>query len=252
MGMNATAPRFAPAVLTGESEDNFSKLAADFFIARLETLKSPLVALPTGNTPLGLYRALVTDHGHRRDLWDQMRFLALDEYIGLPQNDPRLFYGWLCREFLDRAGIPDKNRVFFQSDAADPAAEAQRIEEWLRQNGPIDLAVLGLGTNGHIAFNEPGSGFDQPAHVVALTADSITANAGYWGSAESVPKTAMTLGLGNLATARQTLLLVNGAHKAAMLARVLHGPVTVDVPATYLRTIPNVTIITDRAALSAP
>lgn len=242
---------FSPAILTGENDADFSFLAADFFVARLETLSRPLVVLPTGNTPLGMYRALITRHGHRRDLWDQMRFLALDEYVGLQKEDPRLFYGWLRREFLDRAGIPDSNRTIFRSDVADPVMEAARIDAWLQQNGPIDLAVLGLGTNGHIAFNEPGSRFDNPAHVISLTPESISANAGYWGNVERVPKTAMTLGLGGLSAAQSTILLVSGAHKAAILDRVLHGPVSIDTPATYLRTIAGVTIITDRAALPA-
>ena len=241
-------PIFTPEIRTGDDDAAFSRLAADFFVSKLEGIQNPLVVLPTGNTPLGMYHALVTHYGHRRDLWDNLRFLALDEYAGLPKGDPRLFYGWLSREFLDRAGIPEKNRTRFQSDAPDPAAEVRRIENWLKKNGPIDVVVLGLGANGHIAFNEPGSPFDQPAHLLTLTPESITSNAQYWGSEDRVPKTAFTLGLGNLSPAKHSILLVNGAHKAAMLERVLNGPVTTDIPATYLRTRPNVTVITDRAA----
>ncbi|MGZ9097576.1 MAG: glucosamine-6-phosphate deaminase [Micavibrio sp.] len=240
---------YTPDIKTGEDEAAFSRLAADFLVSKLEGIKNPLVVLPTGNTPLGMYHALVTYHGHRRDIWDNLRFLALDEYAGLQKDDPRLFYGWLSREFLDRAGIPEKNRTRFQSDAADPEAEVRRIENWLKKNGPIDVVVLGLGANGHIAFNEPGSPFDQPAHVLTLTPESIASNARYWGSADRVPKTAFTLGLGSLFPAKHTVLLVNGDHKAAMLERVLNGPVTTDIPATYLRTRPNVTVITDRAAI---
>jgi len=243
-------PSFVPALITGDDESAFSRLAADFFVARLETLKNPLVVLPTGNTPLGMYRELAAHYSHRRDLWDQMRFLALDEYVGLQPDDPRLFHGWLRREFLDHAGIPESRCMIFRSDAPDPEREAARIDSWLRQNGPIDVAVLGLGTNGHIAFNEPASPFDQSAHVVALTPETIKSNAGYWGGADRVPKMAMTLGLGNLAAARNTMLLVNGTHKAAILEQVLHDPVSPAIPATYLRTIPGVTILTDRAALS--
>lgn len=240
---------FPPQIKTGSDEAAFSRLAADFLVSQLEGLKSPLVVLPTGNTPLGMYQALITHYGHRRDIWDNLRFLALDEYAGLPKNDPRLFYGWLRREFLDRAGVPEENCVHFQSDAADPEAEVQRVEDWLQKNGPIDVVVLGLGANGHIAFNEPGSRFDGGAHVVTLTPESIKSNARYWGSEDRVPKTAFTLGLGSLFPARKTILLVNGDHKAAMLERVLKGPVTTDIPATYLRTRPDVTVITDRAAV---
>ncbi len=245
--MNAQTA-FLPDIRTGEDSNAFAEIAADLFISCLEAVENPLVVLPTGHTPLDMYRMLVTRHGHRRNLWDRMRFLALDEYIGLPPGDPRLLYGWLRKEFLDRIGHPESARTIFYSDTPDPAAEAARIDLWLQQNGPIDLAVLGLGTNGHIAFNEPGSPFDEPAHVVLLTPETIAANAAYWGSAERVPKMGMTLGLGNLAAARRTLLLVTGAHKAAILDRVLHESVDPALPATYLRTIPGVSIVTDRAA----
>lgn len=232
----------------GSGED-LANLAAAFFVEKLETFESPLVTLPTGTTPLGMYHALATHHAHRRDLWEKMRFLALDEYLGLRRDDPRLFYGWLRREFLDRVGVPESRCTAFQSDAADPRAEAERIKTWLRQNGPIDIAVLGLGTNGHIAFNEPGSAFDSTVRTVSLTMESRKANAAYWGDITLVPETALTLGLGDLAGARHSILLVSGAHKAAILDRVLNGPVTADVPATYLQDRANVTVIADKAAL---
>lgn len=230
--------------------EELANLAAALFVEKLETFESPLVTLPTGATPLGMYHALTTHHAHRRDLWEKMRFLALDEYLGLRRDDPRLFYGWLRREFLDRVGIPESRCTAFQSDAADPRAEAERIKAWLRQNGPIDIAVLGLGTNGHIAFNEPGSAFDSTVRTVTLTENSRKANAAYWGDIALVPETALTLGLGDLSWARHSILLVSGAHKAAILDRVLNGPVTPAVPATYLRGRANVTVIADKDALA--
>jgi glucosamine-6-phosphate deaminase len=161
-----------------------------------------------------------------------------------------LFYGWLSREFMDRAGIPAQNRASFNSDAPDTGAEAARMEQWIAQNGPVDVAVLGLGMNGHIGFNEPGSAFDSRTRLVTLTDESIKSNAAYWGGADRVPRSAFTLGLGTLAHAKEIVLLVNGKHKAAILDRVLNGPVTPDVPATFLRTLKNVTIIADRDAMN--
>ena len=116
------------------------------------------------------------------------------------------------------------------------------------KNGPLDIAVLGLGSNGHIAFNEPGTSFESSVHAMALTADSIKSNARYWGNENLVPRNGMTLGLKDLAAARQTLLLVNGAAKADILKQAFQGPVTTDIPASYLQTIPHVTIIADQAA----
>jgi glucosamine-6-phosphate deaminase len=249
--MNQTAPTLHIA----QDDTDFAARAADLFIAALETClkgrkdgKGPLVVLPTGNTPLGMYRELIARYGQRQDLWQNLRFLALDEYAGLEPDDARLFYGWVSRAFLDPAGVPPQNRLCFNSNAANPHDEIARVDQWLKDNGPIDIAVLGLGTNGHIAFNEPGSAFHQAAHAVTLTQDSITANAKYWGGENHVPKHAYTLGLGQLSAARQTILLVNGAHKATILKRVLHGDISTDVPATYLRQQAGVTILADRAA----
>ncbi len=243
---------YDPALKIETDADSFSAMAAAIFVAGLDQSASenPLVVLPTGHTPLGLYKTLITQYGHRRDLWDKIRFLALDEYAGLPPDDHRLFYKWVANAFLDPVGVLPHHRTYFNSHAENPDHEILRINQWLEHRGPIDLCVLGLGTNGHIAFNEPGSSFDQDAHLVRLTEDSINANAAYWGGVAHVPKTAFTLGLGQLALARQTILLVNGKHKAEILAQTLQGPITTGVPATYLRYQKHVTVIADKDAAS--
>lgn len=238
-------PLYKPQILIANDESAFAHLAADTFLKMAAGQARPLVTLPTGMTPLGLYQLLVSEHAARRDLWDQMRFIALDEYAGLPPDDERLFGNWLARTCLDPLHI--SNRLMFNS-LADPDSEAVRVEAWLKQNGPLDIAVLGIGGNGHVAFNEPGTSFAQGTHAVTLTPDTISANARYWGGPDRVPRHGITLGLQNLAAARQTLLLVHGAAKADILKRALSGPVTTDVPASYLQTVPHVTVIADRAA----
>lgn len=222
-------------------------MAAAHFIKLLEPLQNPLITLPTGLTPLGFYQELANHYQARSDLWQQLRFVALDEYFGIAPGDERLFGAWLTRTCLDPLQI--KSRMFFRSDAQAPA-EAQRMQDWLNQNGPLDMAVLGLGQNGHIAFNEPHTPFESGVHLVELTEASINANALYWGGPARVPRTGMTLGLSDLAQARHTMLLVKGATKADILARALTGPVTPAIPASYLQTIKNVTIIADRDAAS--
>lgn len=228
-------------------EAEFAALAAQNFCALLETLSNPLVTLPTGMTPQGFYQALIRDYGARAPLWDDVRFVALDEYMGLPLDDARLFGTWLQNACLTPLGI--RQAMFFKSNA-DPATEITRMQQWLAQNGPLDVAVLGLGQNGHVAFNEPGTPFEAGVHTMDLTAQSIEANARYWGGAARVPRHGITLGLGDLAQARHTILLVKGREKAAMLKAALTGPVTTDVPASYLQTIKNVTIIADNDAAS--
>lgn len=232
-------------ILVADDDAEFSRVAAQRFIKILEVRDHPLVTLPTGYTPLGFYQALITDYGQRRDLWDGLRFIALDEYCGLSADDERLFASWLARTLLDPLAI--KSRLLFDS-AADPQQEMVRVRSLLHEQGPLDVAVLGLGGNGHVAFNEPGTPFTATIHTVTLTTGTIAANALYWGGSERVPPQGITLGIQDLAQAGSTILLVKGAAKAEVLQQTLQGPVTAAIPASYLQTIKNVTIIADRDA----
>lgn len=239
---------FTGKILIADNEADFARLSAEVFVGILESIDQPLVTLPTGLTPLGFYEELVTNHAHKRDLWEQLRFIALDEYVGLSAGDERLFAAWLARIVLDPLGI--QNRILFDS-AADPESEATRIQNILEREGPLDIAVLGLGANGHIGFNEPGTAFTRQTHVMTLTPDSVQSNARYWGGADRVPQQGITLGLHDMAQAHHTILLVKGAGKADILKQSLQSPVTPEIPATYLQNIKNVTIIADLDAASA-
>lgn len=234
-------------IIVTDNEKDFHQRAASLVVETLQPLDNPLVTLPTGMTPVGMYRVLVAEY---RDLplWQNLRFVGLDEYVGLPPGDPRLFYLWVARECLDPLSVPLENRMRFASDAPDIDAEAQRMNQWLLAHGPLDLAVVGIGGNGHIAFNEPGTPYESGVHALTLTPESIRSNARYWGREDHVPRRGITLGLSNLAAARHTIVLASGAGKSEILARALTGPVTVDVPASYLQTISNVTILADKAA----
>lgn len=241
---------YEPKIIIVDDLQSLSRRAAGFVVETLDPLAKPFVILPTGTTPLGMYKTLSEEQNGPRGLWNRLLAGQLDEYIGLEQGDDRLFSGWLSRVFMDKVGIPDQNRVFFRSNAADPAAEVDRIERLIDTKGGIDLAILGLGLNGHLGFNEPGSPLDAPTRVQdPLSPETIASNAAYWGGEDKVPSKAMTLGLGTLSRARSNLLLVSGEAKAGILDRALTGPVTPDVPASILRTHPNVTVIADRAAL---
>ena len=244
----------APTIKIAPNNSAFHILAADIFmgaINRMAAQDGPIrVVLPTGSTPLGLYRELITHHAHRRDLWDRVHYVALDDYAGLAPDDRRLFSNWLDRDILGPLSIPPSHRTIFNSAAPDSSAECARMDALLDQGG-IDIAVLGLGTNGHIGFNDPGSAFDAHTRLIHLSVDSLAANAAYWGGLDHVPHTAYTLGLGHIMQARETILLVQGSHKAGILQRTLHDPVSPALPATALRRMRNVTIIADQAAMSA-
>ncbi|HJQ14445.1 MAG TPA: glucosamine-6-phosphate deaminase, partial [Anaerolineales bacterium] len=202
----------------------------------------------TGNTPMGMYIELA-----QRRLRDQLdtsrlRVFQLDAYLGLAPNDHRSLFNWTRRSFIEPLGIAEANVVRLAGDASNPWEACRCYEAAVRDAGGFDISILGLGPNGHLGFNEPPSSPDAPTRVVDLTPESIESNARYWGGEEQVPPQALTCGMDLLLAARQTLLLVSGAHKYQILHRVIEGTQTPDVPASYLQSAPNVTVLADRAA----
>ena len=207
---------------------------------------APLAAFAVGATPEGLFRELAKHHCVALSC---LHVAQLDEYLGLAESDHRLLAKWLKRDFLDPLEIGADRFIRFDSLAADPARDASRVERSIDARGGLDLAVLGLGPNGHIGFNEPGTPFDAPTRPVELTVDSVSSNAAYWGSRNAVPRRAITLGMSTLGLADRLILLVSGRRKSNILRRTLHGPIDPAVPATMLRTCDRVTVIADSAAL---
>ena len=235
-------------LLVTEDYNALSRTGADLMAALIAAKPDAAIVLATGDTPMGMYRELA--ERRRRGELDasRLRVFQLDAYLGLAPDDPRSLYGWMQRAFLDPLGVPPENVVRLPGDAADPEAACRVYDLAVQAAGGFDLAVLGLGPNGHLGFNEPPSTPDAPTRVVDLTEESLASNARYWGGREQVPRRAMTAGMAQLLSARQTLLLVSGAHKRAILHRTICGPATPDVPSSYLRQAANVTILADRAA----
>jgi glucosamine-6-phosphate deaminase len=223
--------------------------AAEFIIRQLQERPGSVMTFPTGNTPLPLFRELVAASRSYPGLFERARFVTLDEYAGIARDDRRRLLSWLSREFLIPAAIRDSQIIAFDP-LADAEAECKRIEDSVEALGGLDLAVLGLGPNGHLGFNEPGSSFDSRTRKVALAAESIASNSTYWGSKADVPTHGLTLGLGTLSEARAIIVLVSGEAKADILLRLFSEPIGESIPASVLRLCPQATIIADRQSLS--
>jgi glucosamine-6-phosphate deaminase len=233
-----------PAPLVLADPRHVGLLAAELVANRIRARPMLRVLLPTGQTPRGMYAAL---RGHCADgslPTSHVAVLGLDEYLGLGGDDPRSFRATLDREL---AGIPLGRREALDGAAADPQTEAERYQAVL-DAAPIDLAVLGIGRDGHVAFDEPGSHPHDRVRRVKLAPTTIADAAADFGGENTVPREALTVGLSTLVAAREVLVIVTGDEKAQALHAMLEGPADPQSPASLLRDHPRLTVICDEDA----
>lgn len=234
-------------ILTEDYEE-LSRAGANLVAEVISANPTANVLVATGETPMGIYRELTAYRQRGKLDALGLRVFQLDEYLDLEPGDHRSLYDWTVRAFVEPMGVPESNVVRLEGAAEDPESACHAYEEAVRGADGIDLAVLGLGPNGHLGFNEPPAYPDAPTRVVDLTEESVKSNGYYWGGPSQVPRRALTAGMTVLLAARQTLLVVSGERKREVLRRALKAPITPDVPASYLQLAPNVTVIADRAA----
>jgi len=207
-----------------------------------------VVLLPTGNTPKGMYAALARLVAEGLAELSSVTVFNLDEYLELDEDDERTFRRYMMRHLWDR--IPDRPAAWYipSSRPEDVQAECAAFEGRLGASGGADLAVLGIGENGHIAFIEPGTPWELGTHVAELAPETRRGEVERFGGMENVPHRAITVGAKTIMRARRVLLLASGAAKAEVLHRALAGPVTPDVPASVLQLHPRLTVMADREA----
>ena len=235
-------------LIIADDYNAMSRSAAEELTSMIINRPTASVLVATGNTPMGVYRELAERWQRGQFDTSRLRVFQLDEYLGLDPNDRRSLYAWMLRSFVEPLGIPLENVVRLPGDAEDPDTTCAAFEKTILAAGGIDIAILGLGPNGHLGFNEPPAAADSPTRVVDLTSASITSNGVYWGGTDQVPRRALTTGMKVLLGARQTLLVVSGVHKRDILSRTVSGSVTPDVPASLLQAVPNVVVFADLAA----
>lgn len=226
-------------MFAASSVQDLGLAAADAVLERLGARSNPVLGIATGSSPLPLYEQLA----RRPQELSGLRGFALDEYIGLPPGHPQSYREVVRREVIDRLGLDPDLVLVPDHAAADPLRAAADYEAAIRAAGGIDVQVLGIGNNGHLAFNEPGSALDSRTRVVELTASTRAANARFFPSLRDVPTHALTQGLGTIREARALVLMASGSSKADAIAAALKGPVTPDVPASVLQLHPDVTVL---------
>ena len=220
-----------------------SAAAAELLLEWLTAPPVRNVMLAAGNTPLELYRLIAARNPSRSDL----HIFALDEYVGVPLNEPRNCANLIRRTAVAPWGVPMMQYFSVSSLEADALASVQDHERKITETGGLDVIVLGLGQNGHLGFNEPGSAEDSVARVLDLDAISIEANR-KWFNGDFTPARGVTVGMKTILGARRVLLMAYGPHKAAAVNSMLDGPRSEQCPASFLQGHPNVTLFLDLAA----
>jgi glucosamine-6-phosphate deaminase len=230
--------------------ESMSAAAAEVVAGRVREKPEAVFLLPTGTTPLGMYRRLVEMH-HREGLsFARATFFNLDEYLGLPPDHPASYHVYMQENFYGLVDADPARIHVPDGSAPDPQAECERYEAAIREAGGVDLCVLGIGRNGHIGFNEPGAPFDSRTRVVRLAESTRRVNASDF-EGDRAPERAITVGMATIFESREVLILASGANKARAVAAALQGKFSEAVPASMLQRHPNATFLLDRDAASA-
>ncbi|MCY8234166.1 glucosamine-6-phosphate deaminase [Priestia endophytica] len=235
-------------IIQVKNYDEMSSKAADILIKKVQEKKNVKLGLATGGTPTGLYKTLIEDHKQSGTSYKDVTSFNLDEYIGVEKEDPNSYHYYMVDSLFKHIDI--EHTYLPNGLAPNIEKECKRYDQLIADHGGIDLQILGIGENGHIGFNEPGTSFNAPTHVVTLEESTRQANARYFNSIEDVPTHAITMGIETIMKSKEILLLVSGEKKAEAMNKLLQADITEDFPASILKKHNCVTIIADQQALS--
>jgi glucosamine-6-phosphate isomerase len=230
-----------------ENYDEMSKAAADLIIRQVNRKPDSLLCLAAGGTPVGTFRVLVQAAQAGKVDFSQVKFVGLDEWVGIDQSEKGSCFEMLSTDFFTPLQISRQQIQFFNGKAADLTEETKRIDDYIFSQGAIDLMLLGLGVNAHLGFNEPGVSFETYSHVIDL--DPVTATVGQkYFSEQKELRQGITLGIRHVLNAKTVILIANGASKAEAVYHMVKGEVTNQVPASVLQRHANCHVLLDTEA----
>ena len=235
-------------VIIQRSYEEMSRSAAQIVVEVLNTKPNAVLGMATGSTPLGLYQELVRLHKAEQIDFSRVTTFNLDEYVGLPMNHPQSYHYFMHEHFFQHVNIPRHNINIPSGTTSNYPAFCQWYEQRIAECGGIDLQILGIGSDGHIAFNEPGSSLSSRTRLKTLSKQTIDDNARFFDAREDVPVYAITMGVGTILDARKLVLVASGKHKAKAIAQAVEGPVTSMVTASALQLHRDAIVITDQEA----
>ncbi|HAO61424.1 MAG TPA: glucosamine-6-phosphate deaminase [Erysipelotrichaceae bacterium] len=230
--------------------DTYDQVSEKAFEVMKEVVVSnpqAVLGLATGSSPVGLYKKLVDDFKVNRTSYKTITTYNLDEYVGIPQEHEQSYYTFMFQNFFAHVDIPHENIHMPVGISNDLKAYADAYELELQKH-PQDIQLLGIGSNGHIGFNEPGTSFDMGTHIVDLKEQTRIDNARFFASFDDVPTQAMTMGIQDILRAKKILLIATGEKKAKAIAGMIEGPISEAVPCSILQKHPHVVVVLDKEA----
>lgn len=234
--------------------NKMSKWAADYVANRIieyqPTAEKPFkLGCPTGSSPLGLYKELIAKHEAGELSFENVVTFNMDEYVNLDEKHPESYHSFMWNNFFSHIDIKPENVHILNGNAPDLQKECQEYEEAIEACGGIDLFMGGVGPDGHLAFNEPGSSLKSRTRIKTLTTDTIIANSRFFdGDLSKVPTQALTVGIGTVMDAKEVLLVCNGHHKARALKHIIDGDISHKWTASMLQMHPKAIVVCDEAA----
>lgn len=236
-------------ITTFSSIEELNTAAAALIIKAVRLNPEIVLGLSTGNSPIGVYQLLIQDHLKNETSYKYVSTFNLDEYEGLDGSSEQSYRFFMDKYLFDKLDIM-KSNTHIPSGMGDLEAGCRMYDEKIKNAGGIEIQLIGIGTNGHIAFNEPGTPFNSRTHIAKLSEETIMANLKNFHTKEDIPKRAVTMGIQSIMEARQVVMVAFGNSKAAAVKGMLEGPISVGMPASILQNHPNVSVFLDQEAAS--
>ncbi|MBC8061514.1 MAG: glucosamine-6-phosphate deaminase [Clostridiaceae bacterium] len=237
-------------IIIVNNKEEMGKKAASLVSSQIILKPDSVLGLATGGTPLDMYKELIRLYNEKEIDFKLVKTFNLDEYFGIGKENDQSYYYYMVNNLFKFIDIPEKNINIPDGSAKDIVEECVRYEKSIKQAGGIDIQVLGIGTNGHIGFNEPDVNFEAQTHLVKLEESTIQANSIYFKTIEEVPTTAVSMGIKTIMNSRKIVLLANGISKAEAIYGLVNGKINPNLPASILQLHPDVTLILDKDAAS--
>jgi glucosamine-6-phosphate deaminase len=229
--------------------DDMSKAAADLVTAQLAEKPTSLIVFPSGESPSGMLKYLVEYAKAGKADFSQCTIIGLDEWVGMDERDYGSCKHYLHTNFFNHLDLDPERVVMFDAKAEDLEAECERINDFISGHGGLDIMIVGIGMNGHLGLNEPGTPFDLYAHLSELAPITVEVGQKYFKQ-ETVLTQGITLGLQHLTEAKMAVLIASGEKKAGIISESLEGHIDPDIPASILQNMPNARILLDKGAAS--